>query len=129
MAEKQWTPSNVLTTEPAGPLWVRLKQAYCIHEAERKLCDNIIKIREGRRRQRHDRASSMRTMSPARCDAMTVNVSDVVKETVSVLEEMAPIMRLIEDTPDAMAAIDIETRTAIKRALLRYFALQAKIGE
>ena len=57
---------------------------------------------------------------------MTVNVSDVVKETVSVLEEMAPIMRLIEDTPDAMAAIDIETRTAIKRALLRYFALQGK---
>jgi hypothetical protein len=60
---------------------------------------------------------------------MTLNVSDVVKETVSVLEEMAPIMRLIEDTPKAMAAIDVETQAAIKRALLRYFALQAKIGD
>jgi hypothetical protein len=60
---------------------------------------------------------------------MTLNVSDVVKETVSVLEEMAPIMRLIEDTPDAMAAVDVETQVAIKRALLRYFALQAKIGD
>ena len=60
---------------------------------------------------------------------MTVNVSHVVKEIVSVLEEMAPIMRLIEDTTDAMAAVDVETQAAIKRALLRYFALQAKIGE
>ena len=47
---------------------------------------------------------------------MTLNVSDVVKETVSVLEEMAPIMRLIEDSPDAMAAVDVETQVAIKRA-------------
>jgi hypothetical protein len=60
---------------------------------------------------------------------MTINVSDVVKETVSVLDEMAPIMRLIEGTPLLMAAIDAETQAAIKRALLRYFALQAKIGE
>jgi hypothetical protein len=60
---------------------------------------------------------------------MTLNVSDVVKETVSVLEEMAPIMRLIEDTPNVMAAIDAKTQAAIKRALLRYLALQAKIGE
>jgi len=60
---------------------------------------------------------------------MTLNVSDAVKETVSILEEMAPIMRLIEETPDVMAAIDIETQAAIKRALLRYLALQAKIGE
>jgi hypothetical protein len=60
---------------------------------------------------------------------MTLNVSDAVKETVSVLEEMAPIMRQIEDTPGAMAAIDIETQAAIKRALLRYLALQARIGE
>ena len=67
-------------------------------------------------------------MSPAGCCVVTLNVSDVVKETVSVLEEMAPIMRLIEDTPDVMAAIDVETQAAIKRTLLRYFALQAKIG-
>jgi hypothetical protein len=60
---------------------------------------------------------------------MTINVSDVVKETVLVLEEMAPIMRLIENTPTMMAAVDAETQAAIKRALLRYFALQAKIGE
>jgi hypothetical protein len=60
---------------------------------------------------------------------MTINVSDVVKETISVLDEMAPIMRLIEGTAPLMAAIDAETQTAIKRALLRYFALQAKIGE
>jgi len=60
---------------------------------------------------------------------MIVNVSHIVKETVSILEEMAPIMRLIEDTPKAMAAIDVETQMAIKRALLRYFALQAKIGK
>jgi hypothetical protein len=60
---------------------------------------------------------------------MTVNVSDVVKETVSVLEEMAPIVRLIEGTPNAMAAIDVKTQMAIKRALLRYLALQAKIGD
>jgi hypothetical protein len=60
---------------------------------------------------------------------MTLNVSDAVKETVSVLEEMAPIMRLIGDTPNVMAAIDVETQAAIKRALLHYLALQAKIGE
>jgi len=60
---------------------------------------------------------------------MTINVSDVVKETISVLDEMAPIVRLIEGTPPLMAAIDAETQAAIKRALLRYFALQAKIGE
>jgi len=58
---------------------------------------------------------------------MTLNVSDAVRETVSILEEMAPIMRQIEDTPDVMAAIDIKTQAAIKRALLRYLALQARI--